>query len=208
MFQLSTKALKGTTIVHSKVLKPTSTVLAEWYFTYTAVFCWYVQSLAFCIWEICALHFVSVFYIIIKVGHTKICFSVVLTQCPVSLRFLGSLGFQKPTVTWETPAAEWVDEVHQSLMSFCREKKKEQCLSSHSCLIGVWCCCMCYAVQKLASPCSWYAFHVKSRAVCCSLVGPRYSGSRHMPRCRCGSGCGCCAEETGSNGWSSLLYVV
>lgn len=95
VFQLSTKALKGTTILHSKVLKLTSSVLAEWYFTYTAVSCWYVQSLAFCIWEICALHFVSVFYIIIKVGHTKICLSVVLTQCPVNSEVFRLSWFSK-----------------------------------------------------------------------------------------------------------------
>lgn len=115
--------------------------------------------------------------------------------------FLGSPGFQKSPVTWETPAAEWVKRYINHWCHFAGGKKTNALAPyPNSCLIGVWCCCMYYAVQKWAFPCRWCDFRVKSRATCCWGVGPLRSDSTRTPWCRCGSGCGCCAGGIGSSG--------
>lgn len=90
-------------------------------------------------------------------------------------------------------------------MLLCRGNTKTS-KSSNSCLIGVWCCCMCYAEQKWAFPCRWCDCHVRSYAMCCWEVDPLHSGSRHTPWCQCGSGYECCVVVTGSSGLSSPLY--
>lgn len=210
VFQVSFEAPKRNYNITFKVFKPTSFSLGWMIF--------YMFTLQFLVdmcnhWHfavekyVCSSFFFlppPIFSLLIKVGHTKICFSVALTQCPVNSEVFFRLSrFSKATGHLRDTCCRVGDEGHRSLMSFCRGEKKEQRPSPDPCLIGVWCCCMCYAVQKLAFPCRWCGFHVKSRATCYWEVGPLRSGSRCTPWCRCGSGCGCCVGGTGSSGWSS-----
>ena len=129
-------------------------------------------------------------------------FFVTLTQCPLNSEFfLGYHGFAKSISPVRDHCCRLGDELHPFLTSFCRNKqtKMHRRLSTNSCLIGVWCCCMCYAAQILTFPCMKCDFHVKSHATRYWEFAPLHSCSRHTPWCLCGSGCWCCAGGTGSS---------
>lgn len=197
-------------ILHSKYLsQPVFFCLNNILHVHSAVSHWYVQSLAslekyvrdFFFWDNLLSHNKSR-------PHKNIFFGSFNTTSsewsPVRVFFF----FQPQSICKMQQSSE--RQLLQSVLKryinqWChfakkRKKQKTNCSFRNSCLIGVWCCCMCYAVQKWAFPCRQCDCHVKSHATYWWEVVPLHSGSRHMPWCRCGSGCGCCAEGTGNRG--------
>lgn len=199
-------------ILHSKYLsQPVFFCLNNILHVHSAVSHWYVQSLASLEKYVSSGIFFSgiIFFLIIKVGHTKIFFSVALTQRPVNevlWEFFFSFSLNRfakcnSRVRGNCCRVYWRGtSISDVILQKKRKKQKTNCSFRNSCLIGVWCCCMCYAVQKWAFPCRQCDCHVKSHATYWWEVVPLHSGSRHMPWCRCGSGCGCCAGGTGNRG--------
>lgn len=199
-------------ILHSKYLsQPVFFFLNNILHVHSAVSHWYVQSLASLEKYVSSGIFFSgiIFFLIIKVGHTKIFFSVALTQRPVNEVLWEFFFFFQPQSICKMQQSSGRQLLQSVLKRYInqwchfakkRKKQKTNCSFRNSCLIGVWCCCMCYAVQKWAFPCRQCDCHVKSHATYWWEVVPLHSGSRHMPWCRCGSGCGCCAGGTGNRG--------
>ena len=122
---------KGTTILHSKVFKPSS-FSPGWIIFYTFTLQFLVDMCNH--WHFAVQKYVRpsfffffffIFCRIIKVGHTKICF---FGSCnTMSSEFWGFLGsplvFKKATGHLRDTCCRVGDEVHQSLMSFCRGEK-------------------------------------------------------------------------------------
>lgn len=125
----ASKHRKGTTILHSKVFKPTSFSLG-----------WRIFYMSHCSFSlICAitgiLQFRNTFapcFLFCNLlsynksrPHKNMFFDSFNTMSSEFWGFLGSLGFQNTPFTWEIPAAEWCDEVHQSISDVILQEKKK-----------------------------------------------------------------------------------